>query len=139
MRSARACAGYGGGFKDTAPAELPVPPAEPPAAPPAPVAPAVIKKTCSGRRLFTIHLVEHSRDKIKKVVYVKQDNKRLKVKKSAGRWTARIDLRKKTKTKVNVSIKVLTRKGKTRAGRRIYNPCTAKIEPPGPPALFRAG
>jgi hypothetical protein len=129
---------YGGGFKEDIPAELPVPPADPPAAPPAPVTPAApAKKLCSGRRLFTIHLVEHRRDKIKKVVYIKQDNKRLKFKKSAGRWTARVDLRKKTKKKVNVSIKVTTRKGKTRSGRRIYNPCTLKIEPPGPPALFR--
>ncbi len=116
-----------------------MPASEPPAAPVAPAAPAPAKKTCAGRRLFTIHLVEHKRDKIKKVIYVKQDNKRLKVTKKAGRWTARVDLRKKTKLKVKVSIKVTTRKGKTRTGTRTYNPCTLKIEPPGPPALFRAG
>ena len=130
---------YGGGYKEDIPAELPVPASEPPAAPVAPAAPAPVVKKCSGRRLFTIHLVEHKHDKIKKVVYIKQDGKKLKVTKKAGRWTARIDLRKKTRGKVKVSIKVITRRNKTRSGTRTYNPCTLKIEPSGPPPLFRSG
>lgn len=131
---------YGGGFKEDIPAALPPPASDPPAAPPAPVTPvAPAKSKCAGRRLFTIHLVEHARDKITKVVYVKQDGKKLKVKRSAGRWTARVDMRKKLRTKVKVSIKVTTRRHKTRTGTRTYNPCTLKIEPAGPPALFKAG
>ena len=81
-------------------------------------------KSCGGKRLFNIHLKFKGKNARKITVTVR--GKKQKLVRMKPRPVFRIDLRKYARQRIVVRITIVTKKGKTLKGTRVYHPCTKK-------------
>jgi ABC-2 type transport system ATP-binding protein len=79
-------------------------------------------RSCLSRRRFTIHLRQPGGRKLRSA-RVSVDGKRVTVRRSHGRLTARVDLRGKRKTRVTVRVRAVTRSGRVLKETRRYRTC----------------
>ena len=82
-------------------------------------------RRCVSRRNFPIHIRRPSGVRIVTVT-VRLENKRVRVRRSRGRFVARIDLRGFPKGRFTVTIRVKTVSGLTLRGARRYRTCVAR-------------
>jgi hypothetical protein len=82
-------------------------------------------KTCVSRRRFAVHVRRPVGVTIAKVKLT-LNGKALKVRRSAGRFTATVDLRGLKKGTYTLAVSVTTASGKTLNGNRRYHTCASR-------------
>lgn len=92
---------------------------------PKPITAAKAKAACSGRRAFTATLKLPKGAKVRSVKATLA-GKALKTKRASRSVSARVDLRKATKSTVTLVIRAKLRSGRTVTTTRIYHPCSKR-------------
>ena len=82
-------------------------------------------RRCLSRRNFTIRIRQPQGVKIRSAI-VLVNNRRVRVREAAGRFTAKIDLRGLSKGAFTVKLRVTTVSGRKISGQRSYRTCIPK-------------